>query len=250
MDSVVVVIPARYESTRLPGKPLADICGQPMIQRVYERAAAARGVDRVLIATDDDRIGEAVTGFGGDVAMTSSAHTTGTDRIAEAVGGLDCAIVVNVQGDLPLLDPDHVAGAVEPMLADASLPMATLMTAIRDRDEFGNPNVVKVVTNQDGDALYFSRAPIPYRRDGDGGDVLGHRHIGLYGYRREFLLDFARLQPTPLERAEKLEQLRALEHGHRIRVVEVERAGVEVDTPQDLDMVRALVRRSGGGCHE
>jgi 3-deoxy-manno-octulosonate cytidylyltransferase (CMP-KDO synthetase) len=250
MDSVVVVIPARYESTRLPGKPLADICGKPMIQRVYERAAAARGVDRVLIATDDDRIREAVMGFGGDVAMTSSEHTTGTDRIAEAVGGLDCGIVVNVQGDLPLLDPNDVAGAVAPMLADASLPMATLMTAIRDRDEFQNPNVVKVVSNRNGDALYFSRAPIPHRRDGDGDGVLGHRHIGLYVYRREFLLDFARLQPTPLELAEKLEQLRALEHGHRIRVVEVEQAGVEVDTPQDLDMVRALVRRSGGGCHE
>lgn len=247
---MVVVIPARYDSSRLPGKPLADICGVPMIQRVYERAAAARGVDRVLVATDDDRIRDVVRAFGGEVAMTSAAHPTGTDRIAEAMANDAAEIVVNVQGDLPLLDPDNVAAAVTPMLADASLPMATLMTPIRDDAELRNPNVVKVVTDAAGYALYFSRAPIPHRRDGVGAGVIAHRHIGLYAYRRRFLLEFARLPPTPLEQAEKLEQLRALERGYRIAVVEVADAGVEVDTPADLDMVRASVRRSGGGCHE
>ncbi len=250
MDSVVVVIPARYESTRLPGKPLVDIAGKPMIQHVYERAAQARGVDRVLVATDDDRIRDAVASFGGDVAMTSSAHATGTDRIAEAVGNLDISIVVNVQGDLPLLDPENVAVVVEPMVADSTLPMATLKTPIRDRAEIDKRNVVKVVTDSNGRALYFSRSPIPCWRDGFSGDVEAHRHIGLYAYRREFLLDFARLAPTPLEQAENLEQLRALEHGYRIQVVEVAEAGAEVDTPGDLDMVRALVCSSGGGRHE
>ncbi len=247
---MVVVIPARYDSSRLPGKPLADICGVPMIQRVYERAAAARGVDRVLVATDDDRIRDVVRAFGGEVAMTSAAHPTGTDRIAEAMANDAAEIVVNVQGDLPLLDPDNVAAAVTPMLADASLQMSTLMTPIRDDAELRNPNVVKVVTDAAGYALYFSRAPIPHRRDGVGAGVIAHRHIGLYAYRRRFLLEFARLPPTPLEQAEKLEQLRALERGYRIAVVEVADAGVEVDTPADLDMVRASVRRSGGGCHE
>lgn len=250
MDSVVVVIPARYESSRLPGKPLADIEGKPMIQRVYERASQARGVDRVLVATDDERIRDAVSAFGGDVAMTSSEHTTGTDRIAEAVADLDYDIIVNVQGDLPLLDPDNVAVAVDPMIADDLLPMATLKTPIREQHEIDNPNVVKVVTNTDGGALYFSRSPLPYWRDGFQGDVQAYRHIGLYVYRREILLLFNQLEATPLEKAENLEQLRALEHGYQIQVVEVADAGVEVDTPADLDMVRKLVRRSGGGCHE
>ncbi len=250
MGSVVVVIPARYESTRLPGKPLADIEGKPMIQRVYERAAQARGVDRVLVATDDERIRDTVLDFGGDVAMTRADHTTGTDRIAEAVGDLDYDIVVNVQGDLPLLDPDNVSAAVEPMIADDLLPMATLKTPIREPSDVANPNVVKVVTDTDGGALYFSRAPIPCWRDGFDRGVQAYRHIGLYVYRREILLLFAQLEATPLEQAEKLEQLRAIEHGYRIQVVEVEDAGLEVDTPADLDMVRQLVRRSGGGCHE
>ena len=250
MGSVVVVIPARYESSRLPGKPLADIEGVPMIRRVYERAAAARGVDRVLVATDDARIRAAVTAFGGEVAMTDPSHPSGTDRIAEAVGSLDAEIVVNVQGDLPLLDPDSVAAALAPLRADAALPMSTLSTAIRDAAEFANPNVVKVVTDATGHALYFSRAAIPHWRDGFGGGAIAQRHIGLYAYRRKFLLQFARLAPTPLELAEKLEQLRALESGYRIRVVEVANAGVEVDTPADLDMVRSLVRSSGGGRHE
>jgi 3-deoxy-manno-octulosonate cytidylyltransferase (CMP-KDO synthetase) len=241
MGSVVAIIPARYESTRLPGKPLADLRGQPMIRRVYERTARAAGVDRVLVATDDARIRAAVESFGGEAVMTRSDHPTGTDRIAEVAAALDAEVVVNVQGDLPLLDPDMVAAAVAPMRADENLPMATLKTPIRDRGEMDNPNVVKVVTDRAGFALYFSRSPIPFWRDGAEGDILAYRHIGLYVYRRDFLLSFARLEPTPLERAERLEQLRALERGFRIKVVEVSDAAVEVDTMEDLERARALL---------
>lgn len=243
MGSVVVVIPARYESTRLPGKALADLQGKPMIQRVYERAARAHGIERVVVATDDARIRGAVEAFGGEVVMTSSAHRTGTDRIAEAAGQLDADLVVNVQGDLPLLEPDVVSKAVAPLLGDDRLSMSTLKTPIRTVEELENPNVVKVVTDREGRALYFTRSPVPYWRDGTpGGEVLAYRHIGLYVYRRDFLLTFSKLAPTPLERAESLEQLRALEWGFRIGVVEVEEASVEVDTPQDLEKARALLR--------
>jgi 3-deoxy-manno-octulosonate cytidylyltransferase (CMP-KDO synthetase) len=238
-SGVVVIIPARYESTRLPGKPLADLHGQPMIQRVYERAQRARGVARVLVATDDERIRAAVTAFGGDVVMTGRAHRTGTDRIAEVAESLDADVVVNVQGDLPLLDPALVDAAVAPLRADAGLPMATIKTPIGERAELENPNVVKVVTDRDGYALYFSRSPLPHHRDGAGaGAALGYKHIGLYAYRRDFLLSFARLAPTPLEEAEQLEQLRALEWGFRIKVAEVAAASIEVDTPRDLERAR------------
>lgn len=237
---VVVIIPARYESTRLPGKPLADIDGQPMIQRVYARAERVRGVERVLVATDDERIRAAVAGFGGEVVMTRTAHRSGTDRIAEVAATLDADVVVNVQGDLPLLDPAMVDAAVAPLHADAGLPMATIRTAIRSREEYENPNVVKVVTDRDGYALYFSRSPLPFHRDGAAGE-LGWKHIGLYVYRRDFLLSFAQLAPTPLEQAEQLEQLRALEWGFRIKVSTVEAASIEVDTPMDLERARAAV---------
>jgi 3-deoxy-manno-octulosonate cytidylyltransferase (CMP-KDO synthetase) len=212
-----------------------------MIQHVFERASRASGVDRVIVATDDDRVRAAVEAFGGDVVMTSSAHCSGTDRIAEAVSDLDAEHIVNVQGDLPLLDPAMVDAAVSAMRGDAGLPMATLKTAIRSQDEMRNPNVVKVVTDRDGLALYFSRSALPYWRAA-AGDVLGYRHIGLYVFRRDFLLTFASLPPTPLEQAEKLEQLRALEHGFRIKVEEVTEAAVEVDTPADLEKARELLR--------
>lgn len=241
MDSVVAVIPARYESTRLPGKPLADLHGKPMIQRVYERTARASGVDRVLVATDDERIRAAVRQFGGEVVMTSPKHRSGTDRIAEAVRQLDAQVIVNVQGDLPLLDPEMVEEAVALLRDDDGLPMATLQTPIRDEAELLNPNVVKVVSDRDDFALYFSRSPIPFWRDGTRGPILAQRHIGLYVYQRDFLLAFARLAPTPLEEIERLEQLRALEWGFRIKMIEVPEASIEVDTVQDLERARALL---------
>jgi 3-deoxy-manno-octulosonate cytidylyltransferase (CMP-KDO synthetase) len=215
-----------------------------MIQRVYERAAQARGVERVLVATDDARIRDAVQGFGGDVVMTRREHRTGTDRIAEVARGLDAEVIVNVQGDLPLLDPAMVGAALAPIVADAGLPMATISTPLHGREEFENPNVVKVVTDRDGYALCFSRSPLPYHRDGAPSGALGHKHIGLYVYRRDFLLSFAQLAPTPLEQAEQLEQLRALEWGFRIKVTEVAAASIEVDTPRDLERARAQLAAS------
>jgi 3-deoxy-manno-octulosonate cytidylyltransferase (CMP-KDO synthetase) len=236
---VVALIPARYESTRLPGKPLALINGKPMIQHVFERTCAVDLVDQVLVATDDARIADAVRGFGGEVAMTSSRHESGTDRIAEVVRTLEAEIVVNVQGDLPFLEPAMVRAAVALMRADTILPMATVKMPIEDAAEMANPNVVKVVTDRDGFALYFSRSPLPYWRAAAPAGITGYKHLGLYAYRRDFLLRFARLAPTPLERAEKLEQLRALEWGFRIKVAETSGAGIEVDTPQDLERARA-----------
>jgi 3-deoxy-manno-octulosonate cytidylyltransferase (CMP-KDO synthetase) len=255
-SQVVAIVPARYESTRLPGKPLALIDGKPMIQHVYERTRAVDLVDRVLVATDDTRIADVVRGFSGEVAMTSAAHQSGTDRIAEVASTLDAEIVVNVQGDLPFLDARSLDAAIALMREDTMLPMATVKTPIRELVEMRNPNVVKVVTDRDGYALYFSRSPLPYWRTpgaaaggpaaggpaagGPADGVIGYKHIGLYAYRRDFLLTFARLAPTPLERAEMLEQLRALEWGFRIRVAETSAAGVEVDTPEDLERARAL----------
>ena len=234
---IVAVIPARYDSTRFPGKPLADLAGRPMIEHVYRRTADARGVDAVVVATDDERIASAVERFGGVVRMTGSSHRTGTDRIAEVARDLACDIVVNVQGDLPIIEPEMIAEVIEPLTADATLVMSTLRQAISDASDFTNPNVVKVVVDAHDNALYFSRAPIPYQRDG----ATAFKHIGLYGYRREFLLTFAALKPTPLERSESLEQLRALEHGFRIRAVETRFESIEVDTPEDLERVRRRV---------
>ena len=236
-----------------------------MIEHVYRRAAQARGVDAVVVATDDERIAAAVQEFGGIARMTASSHRTGTDRIAEIARALDCEIVVNVQGDLPLVEPDMIAQVVAPLTADASLQMATICTALCDPDEYARPSVVKVVTDRRGNALYFSRAPIPYftgggrhegpaeagRHDRSGEERLvasgfsrTFKHIGLYAYRRAFLLEFAVLPQTPLERAESLEQLRALEHGIAIRVVETPYESVEIDTPEDLERVRAMTERA------
>ncbi len=235
---------------RLPGKPLADIGGQPMIEHVYRRAARTRGVDAVVVATDDDRIAAAVGRFGGVVRMTSVGHQTGTDRVAEIARELTCEIVVNVQGDLPLIEPDMIADVIEPLSADPAVPMSTLRRAIADAAEYTSPNVVKVVVDRNGDALYFSRAPIPHPGDGGGpyGNVHGgppaggpYKHIGLYAYRRDFLLTFAALARTPLEQCESLEQLRALEHGFRIRTAETQHESIEVDTAEDLERVRRRV---------
>jgi 3-deoxy-manno-octulosonate cytidylyltransferase (CMP-KDO synthetase) len=222
-----------------------------MIQHVYERARRAR-VDRVLVATDDERILSAVAAFGGDAVMTSAEHRSGTDRVAEVAATLDAEIVVNVQGDEPLLDPRHVDAAVAPLLADPTLPIATLATPIRTVAELLDPAVVKVVVDLKRDALYFSRSPIPFVRLGASADGAAaaaaavtrgcaERHIGVYVYRREALLRLAQLPPAPLEEAEALEQLRALQHGLRIRVVRVDAPPAPaVDTPEDLERVRAL----------
>jgi 3-deoxy-manno-octulosonate cytidylyltransferase (CMP-KDO synthetase) len=234
----VAVIPARYASTRFPGKALAEIAGRPMIEHVYRRAAAARNIDAVLVATDDARIADAVTKFGGNVQLTSPNHATGTDRLAEAAALLDCDLVVNLQGDEPLIDPDVIDEVIEPFRADETLLMSTVCTRILDTDDFSNPNVVKVVTDVRGFALYFSRSPIPYPR------AVGERpykHLGLYVYRREFLRQIASLEPTPLERSESLEQLRVLENGFAIKVVETRHDSIGVDTPEDLERVRRLL---------
>ena len=240
MADVVAIIPARYASTRLPGKPLALIAGKPMIQHVYERACRATGVARTLVATDDERIATAVRAFGGDCVMTGQ-HATGTDRLAEVVRGLTADVVVNVQGDLPLLDPDTVARCVAALTARADAAMASLMTPIRDEAEMRNPNVVKVVTADDGGALYFSRSPVPFWRGERGTAPFGRRHIGLYAYRRDVLLTLAGAPRAALERAEELEQLRALARGLRIQMIEVDSAPPEVDTAEDLERVRCLV---------
>jgi 3-deoxy-manno-octulosonate cytidylyltransferase (CMP-KDO synthetase) len=214
-----------------------------MIEHVYRRAAAAPSVASVVVATDDERIFRAVEAFGGNVRMTSAAYVSGTDRVAEVVEGLDCDLVVNVQGDEPLLDPAMIEEVVAMMLADASVGMGTLRRRMEHSAEQLDPNVVKVVVDRAGFALYFSRAPIPFAR-GCGSGVPSRpaagtfRHVGLYAYRRELLLELARLSPTPLELAESLEQLRALEYGYRIRTVETIHGSVAVDTPEDLELVR------------
>lgn len=233
-----IVIPARYAAVRFPGKLLADLWGRPLIQHTYDRASQAALPSRVIIATDDERIAAVARAFGAEVQMTRPDHPSGTDRVAEVARGLESDIIVNLQGDEPLIPPSSIDAAVSPMLTDASLPMATLCCPIEETADLASPNAVKVVCDRSGFALYFSRLPIPFVRD-HGADAIRYRHIGLYAYRREFLLDLAKLPPTPLERAERLEQLRVLEHGHRIRVVVVPQASPGVDTPADLERLRA-----------
>jgi 3-deoxy-manno-octulosonate cytidylyltransferase (CMP-KDO synthetase) len=245
----VAIIPARYHSTRLPGKALASIAGRPMIAHVAERALRVRGLGAVIVATDDARIQQAVAGTGAEAVLTRADHPSGTDRLAEVARGLAADVLVNVQGDLPLLDPFMVEQLVARMTADATLPMATLVAPIHDEAEWRSPHVVKVVVDRDGRALYFSRSPIPFDRDGrrGAGEPYGWRHIGMYAYRRNVLLQLAGLPPSPLERRESLEQLRALEHGIAIGVVEWAGTApvVEVDTPADLERARALVAQEG-----
>jgi 3-deoxy-manno-octulosonate cytidylyltransferase (CMP-KDO synthetase) len=238
--NIVALIPARYASTRLPGKVLADIDGRPMIEHVYRRAAASPVVSQVIVATDDLRVATRVTGFGGHVRLTRPTHETGTDRLAEVAATLDCDIVVNVQGDEPLIDPGAIAELIDPF-SDASVQVTTLYRRIHKTSELQNPNVTKVVVDRGGYALYFSRSAIPYQRDPRGGWPPLYRHIGLYAYRRSALMVLASLEPTPLERAESLEQLRALEHGIRIKAVESAYESFGVDTPEDLEQVRRLI---------
>jgi 3-deoxy-manno-octulosonate cytidylyltransferase (CMP-KDO synthetase) len=236
---VIAVIPARYQSTRFPGKPLADLAGRPMIEHVYRRTAAARGVEAVVVATDDERIRAVVERFGGVARMTRESHRSGTDRIAEAIEEVAADIVVNVQGDEPLIEPAMIEEVIEPLKRDGTIQMSTLCRRITALADYDNPNVVKVVTDRNGDALYFSRSPLPFVRSPRfrSGD-LAYKHIGLYGYRRAFLRAFAQLEQTPLEISESLEQLRALEYGFRIRTVETQYDSIGVDTPEDLERVR------------
>ena len=232
-SSVLAVIPARFQSTRLPGKILADIAGRPMIEHVYRRAEAASRVHAVIVATDDERIAGAVRGFGGAAVMTSPDHVSGTDRIAEAISSLSCGIVVNVQGDEPLIEPKDIDAAIAPLLEDASIGMSTISRPFAGPGEFQSKSVVKVVTNDCGDALYFSRAPL------EGAAA----HVGLYVYRREMLLKLASAPANRLELAESLEQLRALALGIRIRVVPTAHVHAGVDTPDDLERVRRAFAR-------
>ena len=211
-----------------------------MIEHVYRRAAAAASIDRVIVATDDERIAQAVRGFGGDARMTSAAHQSGTDRLAEVARALDCDVVVNVQGDEPLIEPAMIDEAVAPFARDAALLVTTLRRRISSDADLHNPNVTKVVVDRDDYALYFSRAPIPYTRPGQP-EASAWRHVGLYAYRRTCLLQLAALPQTALERAEALEQLRALEHGIRIKAIETAYDSIGVDTPEDLERVRRLV---------
>jgi 3-deoxy-manno-octulosonate cytidylyltransferase (CMP-KDO synthetase) len=235
-----VIIPARYGASRFPGKPLADLAGKPLVAHVVERALAARGVAEVAVATDDDRIAAAAAAAGARAVRTGDA-ATGTDRVAWAARRLEPApdVVVNLQGDEPLIEPAAIEALVAAMDADRSIRMATLARPL-EPGELARPQVVKVVLAANGDALYFSRAAIPHRRDG-GESPLALAHVGIYAFTREFLFEFAALPAGSLEREESLEQLRALEHGHRIRVVRTTYRGFGVDTPEDLERARAAL---------
>jgi 3-deoxy-manno-octulosonate cytidylyltransferase (CMP-KDO synthetase) len=239
---VVGVIPARLAATRLPDKPLLDIAGKPMIQRVWERARRARGVEDVIVATPDERIVEVVRGFGGRAIMTSDRHRSGTDRVAEVAESVQADIFVNIQGDEPLIEPSFIERAIQPLLDDEAVRMTSLMCRC-PADDLDNAACVKVVCDGRSDALYFSRARIPFQRQ-PGAGIAVMQHVGLYAYRRDFLLAFAGLPPTPLEMTESLEQLRALEHGFNIRLVEIDSAPLSVDTPEDLKRIRVLAENS------
>lgn len=238
------IIPARFHSTRLKGKPLIDLAGKPMIQRVYERAKSASSLSSLVVATDDTRIFNTVREFGGEVILTSPNHQSGTDRIAEAVrtkGFQDSDIIVNIQGDEPTIEPNTIDAAVCIFEKDPSVNMGTLAFMVKNEEEIRSPDIVKVVMDKDGFALFFSRFPIPYFRGKDG-SPLYYKHIGLYAYRKDFLLKFSELPKGRLEMAESLEQLRALENGYRIKVVVVEVDSVAVDTPEDVGKVIKILR--------
>jgi 3-deoxy-manno-octulosonate cytidylyltransferase (CMP-KDO synthetase) len=241
--NVLAVIPARYASVRFPGKPLASIAGRPMIQFVVEGVRRARGVSRVVVATEDERIKTAVEAFGGEAIITRRDHRTGTDRVAEVATHLTADIYVNVQGDEPLIDPRTVDAVVAEMAEDDSIQVGTPCTAILDPKDIMDPNIVKVARDFEGNGLYFSRAPIPWVRDSAATRAVRHwKHIGLYAFRREALLEFPTLPPGELEGIEQLEQLRWLENGFRIRVVETDYDAVSVDVPADVERVEKLLR--------
>lgn len=245
-DSAVAVIPARYASVRFPGKPLADRTGKPLIQHVYERVRGARLVGRVIVATDDDRIAQAVRRFGGEALMTAAGHPNGTCRIAEVAPGLDADLIVNVQGDEPEIDPDLIDAAVTGLLDHPDAVASTLASPFAPQEDPADPNIVKVVIDAAGRALYFSRAKVPHAREGDG-PARPLKHVGMYVYRRPFLATYAGLAPTPLERTERLEQLRILEHGYEIAVIVADVSHHGIDTPEQYE---AFVGRHKARWHE
>ncbi|HEY1471739.1 MAG TPA: 3-deoxy-manno-octulosonate cytidylyltransferase [Candidatus Acidoferrum sp.] len=241
---VVIVIPSRYAATRLPGKPLVNLAGKPMVQRVYEQAKLAQTVHRVLVATDDQRIVDAVQSFGGEARMTRSDHRTGTERIAEVAAHEPGDIFVNVQGDEPLIDPVAIDTAVAALLEDPPAQIATVATPIRHAPDIMDPNVVKTVLDFDSNALYFSRAPVPWVRDTQQKvHVKYWKHLGLYVFQRDALLEYPTLPQGELEKIEQLEQLRWLENGWKIRVAEVEHDAVSVDVPEDVSRVEKLLQK-------
>ena len=243
MSEVTVIIPARWASTRFPGKPLVNLRGKPLVQHVWERANRAKRVGRVIVATDDMRVAEAAFAFGAEVALTSPKHPTGTDRLAEVAGKLkSAAIILNVQGDEPDIAPSTIDRLVRALQDDPGLGMVTAANPVTSLADVQNPHVVKVVTDLAGRALYFSRSVIPHDRDGHRG-IRYLRHQGIYGYRRKVLLAFVKWKPTPLEQAEKLEQLRALEHGIAIGVIVVRRGSVGVDVPGDVAKAERALRK-------
>ncbi len=236
---IIGVIPARYASTRFPGKPLADIRGKPMIQHVWENSSRSKLINELYVATDDKRIYDTVSRFWGNAVMTSKKHKSGSDRIGEVIKNKNCDIIVNIQGDEPFINPLNIDKAIKPLLRDKNVQVSTLCAPIRNKDEIDNPNVVKVVADKSGFALYFSRYGIPYNRDSSG-NARYYKHVGLYVYRRKFLLEFTKLKPSKLETAERLEQLRILENGVKIKVVVTNVDSVTVDTEKDLIKIRRL----------
>jgi len=250
---VLAVIPARWASTRFPGKPIADILGKPMVQWVFEHVQKSNIVNDVVVATDDKRIYDVVSEFGGNAVMTLPSHQSGTDRVAEVAKKFDCDIVVNVQGDEPLIPPENIDLVIKPLLTSTKLPASTLMIGILNQNEMFDPNICKVVVDNKGYAMYFTRAAVPYNRDSSivnnmptnknvGLQILGYKHIGIYAYTKSFLLKFSKLKVSRLECLEKLEQLRILENGYSIMVTETTLNSIGVDQPEDLINVEAAIK--------
>ncbi|RJO64745.1 MAG: 3-deoxy-manno-octulosonate cytidylyltransferase [Candidatus Omnitrophota bacterium] len=241
---VIGVIPARYSSTRFEGKVLVDIAGKPMLQHVWERAKESSLLDELVIATDDERIMRAVSEFGAKAVMTARGHASGTDRIVEVVNPIDVKVIINIQGDEPLVHPTMIDSVARTLLADTSLHMATIIRKIDNEEELRDPNVVKVVTDKNNFALYFSRATIPYRgHSQEVKSITYYKHIGLYGYTKDFLFTYRNLPASSLEKIERLEQLRVLENGYRIKVVETKFDTISVDTPEDIAKIAEYLKR-------
>lgn len=243
---VIGIIPARYASTRFEGKVLADILGKPMLQHVWERAKQARALDDLIIACDDERIASAAKAFGAKFVMTSKSHASGSDRLCEAINPLDVRVVVNIQADEPLIHPTMIDNVARALLENSSFPVATVMKAIDDEALLNDPNTVKVVIDKNNFAVYFSRAAIPYHAKNSGLSVpIYFKHIGLYGYTKDFLFIYKNLPVSYLERVECLEQLRILEDGFKIKVIETKYDTIGVDTPEDLERVKEFLKNAG-----